>query len=285
MFVIDGKYRKFIEKIPELKIFSEELKEENEFKSGSIDVIINCKKYKEEIDIFNNSLKDIKANDKDFNEKLKWSLKGNNFNEVNKYSNFPAIKTYKDKYDDLKSRMINILKIIKSSGVPFLLCYFPKKGDEFPFYLFQKKAIWIEKNIIEDEYYKYQATVKDLENDYISKTELNSKYLLKKDLDKQYVSKEDLDKNYISKKYLDKNYVSKEDLDKKYVSKEYLDKNYASKEYLEKNYASKKYLEKNYVSQKDFEDLKNKIKMLFQQNNIFIMFIFENQYSNFLKYH
>ena len=55
MIVTDGKYSEFINKISESKIFSNDF-EEKEYISNSIDKIINCNKFKEEIDYFNNKI-------------------------------------------------------------------------------------------------------------------------------------------------------------------------------------------------------------------------------------
>jgi hypothetical protein len=53
MIVTDGKYDDFINKLSDSKIFSKDF-EEKEFTSNSIDNIINCKKFKEELDDFEN---------------------------------------------------------------------------------------------------------------------------------------------------------------------------------------------------------------------------------------
>jgi hypothetical protein len=63
-------------------------------------------------------------------------LKNEYYKEKNKYINDENL---------LKERTKNLLKFLKSSEIPFILCYFPKEGGEFPFDFFGNKPIILKK--------------------------------------------------------------------------------------------------------------------------------------------
>ena len=142
MIVTDGKYGDFINKLSESKIFSKDF-EEKEFTSNSIDNIINCKKFKEELDDFENKIKyindgKIKCNAviSDYAKNDYIGVKNEYYKEKNKYINDENL---------LKERTKNLLKFLKASEIPFIRCYFPKEGGEFPFDFFGNKPIILKK--------------------------------------------------------------------------------------------------------------------------------------------
>ena len=196
MIVTDGKYKEFINKISESKIFSKEYKDE-EFKSNSIDNIINCKKFKEELDDFYCKSVSIKNNKEDTYKKFK-NYDSFHFEQMkNEYRNFKG--NYEKEYKSLKSRTVNILKILKSSEVPFLLCYFPKIGGEFPYDLFADKPIVLTKEKAGNGSFQYKFTL------------INKNYVSPQELREHYLSKEEISKNYLS---IEESNLMKEELDK-----------------------------------------------------------------------
>ena len=156
MIVTDGKYSEFINKISESKIFSNDF-EEKEYISNSIDKIINGNKFKEEIDYFNNKI-DSMGNNK---SKIYKDIKNINTPEQLKEKQ-KDYETFKEDnntdINSLKSRTVNLLRIIKSSEIPFILCYFPKIGRNFPmiyllafqlrFKKLRRKIIFINTNLV-----------------------------------------------------------------------------------------------------------------------------------------
>jgi len=109
-------------------------------------MVFNFKNYKDEIDDFNAKTAKLKKLEDEFRQKYSKLLKEKDFEELKKsYLLYQGIKKCKDIFKSLKSRTVNILRILKRSNIPFILCYFPKIGDEFPFYLFNAKEIFIEK--------------------------------------------------------------------------------------------------------------------------------------------
>ena len=188
MIVTDGKYSEFINKISESKIFSNDF-EEKEYISNSIDKIINCKKFKEEIDYFNNKI-DSMGNNK---SKIYKDIKNINSPEQLKEKQ-KDYETFKEDYNtdinSLKSRTVNLLRILKSSEIPFILCYFPKIGAEFPYDLFAGIPIALQKVKTKDNFYQYQFSLFD-KNKYVSQTELSEKYLSKDEIKKNYLSLEE----------------------------------------------------------------------------------------------
>ena len=66
-----------------------------------------------------------------------------------------AHNVYKQSYSDLESKIINILKLLKSSEIPFILYYFPKIGGEFSYYLFINKPIELKKVFIDTWDFQY----------------------------------------------------------------------------------------------------------------------------------
>ena len=171
MIVTDGNYNEFIDKLSNSKIFSKDF-EEKEFISNSIDKIINCNKFKKEIDDYQQQIDDLKKLKEESYKKIEDFIKKNDLIEIKKnYSNL------RNKNFNLKSRTINLLKILKSSNIPFILCYFPKIGGEFNYDLFKGKAIFLEKAKTKFNYYQYKFIVNDNEQ------YLNNNYVSKKDFD------------------------------------------------------------------------------------------------------
>ena len=103
-------------------------------------------------------------------------------------------ETFKEDYNtdinSLKSRTVNLLRILKSSEIPFILCYFPKIGAEFPYDLFAGIPIALQKVKTKDNFYQYQFDLFD-KNKYVSQTELSEKYLSKDEIKKNYLSLEE----------------------------------------------------------------------------------------------
>ena len=189
MIVTDGNYGDFINKLSESKIFSKDF-EEKEFISNSINQIINCKKFEEELDDFETQINNIKDSKSKCN-KIISSYKGNDINKLND-EYYKEKNLYISYENSLKERTKNLLKLLKASEIPFILCYFPKVGGEFPFDLFKNKTIVLKKNKTKDNSYQYQFEIID-EKSYISKTDFET--ILKKD----YISKTEMEKDYISK--------------------------------------------------------------------------------------
>ena len=194
MIVTDGKYDDFINKLSDSKIFSKDF-EEKEFTSNSIDNIINCKKFKEELDDFENKIKyindgKIKCNAviSDYAKNDYIGLKNEYYKEKNKYINDENL---------LKERTKNLLKFLKSSEIPFILCYFPKVGGEFPFDFFGNKPIILKKNKKGDNSYQYQFKFFDSKS-FISQEELKDNYASKKEIEENYISKKEIEEKYLS---------------------------------------------------------------------------------------
>jgi len=196
MIVTDGKYGDFINKLSESKIFSKDF-EEKEFISESINTIINCKKFKEELEDFDYKIKSIKENKKKCNDFLRNYSDDNYKNMKDNY--FKIKNTYTKDQDSLKNRTTNLLKILKSSGIPFIICYFPKVGGEFPYDLFGDRPIILKKikNNKDDDFYEYKFEFFE---------------------EKSYISKEELEENYLSKKEIKANYLSKKEIEEKYLT-------------------------------------------------------------------
>ena len=114
----------------------------------------------------------------------------------NDYRRFKG--NYEKEYKSLKARTVNLLKILKSSQIPFLLCYFPKIGGEFPYDLFAGKPIELKKEKIGDDSFKYKFVLVDKKN-YLSTEELSQNYLTKEEISKNYITKEEMSQNYLSK--------------------------------------------------------------------------------------
>jgi len=202
MLVTDGKYGNFIDKLSESQIFKKDFKEK-EFISNSIDTIINCKKFQEELEEFDFKIKSIKENKEKCNEFLK-KYKDNDYKTLE--DNYYKMKnSYTKDEKTLKDKAINLLKILKSSKIPFIICYFPKVGGEFPYELLKNRPIILtkNKNKDEDDFYEYKFKFYE-KNSYISERELKD----------NYVSKNDIKENYLSKKEIEENYLSKEDANK-----------------------------------------------------------------------
>ena len=173
MVVTDGNYTDFIDKLSNSKIFSKDF-EEKEFISNSIDKIINYNKFKEEIDDYQNKIDNLKKLKEDSYKKIEDFVKKNNLIAIKK--NYSGLK---NENFNLKSRTINLLKILKSSNIPFILCYFPKIGGEFNYELFKGKAIFLEKAKTKFNYYQYKFIVNDNEQ-YIKRSEINKIMYLKR---------------------------------------------------------------------------------------------------------
>ena len=199
MIVIDVKYSDFINKLSESKIFTEDF-EEKKFTSNTIQQIIECKKFKEELDDFENKIyiknSKIKCNSiisnytkNDYNE-----LKNNYYNEKKKY--------IKDE-NLLKKRTKNLLKFLKASEIPFILCYFPKVGGEFPLDIFRNRQIILEKHKTKDNSYQYQFKIYDKQS-YISQEEIKNNYVSKTEFEENYMSKKEMEENYVSKTEFEK---------------------------------------------------------------------------------
>ena len=234
MIVTDGSYVEFIDKLSESKIFSEGFEKNNEFKTNTIDEIIKCKNFKEELASCESQINLLKTSNKDYNKTIKNLIENHDLEELKRYYLEYKNKARKDETKtSLKSRTKNILKILKSSKIPFLRCYFPKIGGEFPYDLFKDQPICLKKKKTETGYYEYKFTTINLNEEYVSKKDLNDQYVQKALLQKEYVSKKDIIEDYVKKEILVKEYVSKKDLNEKYVKKEILENEYVKRKELD----------------------------------------------------
>ena len=208
MIVTDIKYNEFIEQLNVTNILGKDFAEKEDMSSKLYSIITN-KKYKEEINEYEMQIESKKNKKIKYYEKMK-NLK--NFKEIEQ-SNLNYKKNCQKSYSKLKSKIRNILQILKLSGIPFILCYFPKIGSEFPFDLFNNKQIEFKKVIIDAEDFQYKFTI-STNKECLSKEELSQKNLTKEELSQNYLTKEELSKNYLTKEELSKNYVTKEELSK-----------------------------------------------------------------------
>ena len=170
MIVTDGNYIEFIDQLANSKIFSQDY-ECNYFKSSSINEIINCKKFAEELTEYERILNDEKLLNNKYRNKLSEILDDNELNKIKK--NYYELKKENEDCSQkilLKSRTINILRILKSSKIPFIVCYFSKIGGELPYNLFKDQPIFIER-VKTNGNYKYNIIVKDLKVDYVKRNE------------------------------------------------------------------------------------------------------------------
>jgi hypothetical protein len=115
-------------------------------------------------------------------------LKNEYYKEKNKYINDENL---------LKERTKNLLKFLKASEIPFILCYFPKVGGEFPFDFFGNKPIILKKNKKGDNSYQYQFKFFDSKS-FISQEELKDNYASKKEIEENYISKKEIEEKYLS---------------------------------------------------------------------------------------
>lgn len=176
MIITNGNYIEFIDRLVDSKIFSKDYDDKNnEFQSESIDKIIKCKKYQEEIKDYQNHLDKEKNLNKEFKKQLSDLLNVTDIKEIKK--NYTILKKdalSKSEKVMLKSRTKNLLKILKASKIPFIIVYFPKIGGEFPYNLFKDEPIFIEKIKSEEGHYKYQFVVKEIKEKYIKKDEFEN---------------------------------------------------------------------------------------------------------------
>ena len=145
MIVTNGKYLDFIKKISTAKIYTNEsISDELDFSSiNDIKIKSNnlAKKFKE-----------YKRNIFDFHNQFSLSKKNIARNSSSLNAESARISGL---YKNLEDHTLNFLKILKYSKIPFILCYFPKIGDELPYKLYKTARLSISKMNIKEYETKY----------------------------------------------------------------------------------------------------------------------------------